>query len=156
MINKEELLEKIEKERQIWLGYYSDIAMHLYAIAGVCFRAGATFKEDTTKVVLKDSILEAIHNCYVSIEEDTECLDDIYSIILNSYEPVREFITQELSNIPEAENKGIEIAKITPEEALTKIENELIARQNISNESLIRLQTLQWIKDIIEEDKKEA
>lgn len=156
MINKEELLAKIERERNLWLGYYNEIAMHLYAIAGACFRAKAVFSEDKTKVVPKDDILKTVDDILTSVEDDKECLDNIYSIIMNSYEPVREFITQELSNIPEAENKGIEIAKITPEEALTKIENELIARQNISNESLIRLQTLQWIKDIIEEDKKEA
>lgn len=156
MIKLEELVEKIEKEKYIWLGYYNDIAMHLYAIAGACFRAEAIFTEDETKVFSKEDILKAIDDTLASDLDDKACLDEIYSIIMNSYEPVREFVTTELSDTTEAEKKGIELAKMEVSDALEKIETELVARKNINTESLIRLQTLQWVMDIIQDDKKEA
>lgn len=154
MIDKKELLEKIDKERQIWLDYYTNVDIYLYAIVGACYRAGAQFKEDETKIVTKDKILTAVDNSLTSVDDDTECLNDIFNIVLNSDEHIKDFVLKELSDAPK--DKGIEVAAITLEEAFEKIEQELIARKNISNESLIRLQTLQWFKDIIEDNKKEA
>lgn len=152
MVNKSELLAKIQEEMNKWLNYYQQIDIHIYSIVTTCFRAGAEFVSDESKKVEKAGIFAAIDNCLATIENDTECLNEIYSIVMNTCADTCTTFLNEL--VAAGKNDNATLAELKPVEALADIESELIARQRINDESLIALRTLQWVNNIITNEKE--
>lgn len=154
-----ELIEKIDNEMSVWNGEYSRVDVYLYPMIAACFRAKATFTiEEKVKIT---EIFQKIDHQLMSIEDDSECLNAIYSTVV-SYTGdsfVKQLEETGKGKIPVLDENGIPtgemtdpvFAEMTVEEALMAIEEQLVARQKISDESLIRLQTLQWVKDQIKE-----
>lgn len=152
MVNKNELLTKIREEMNKWLSYYQQIDIHIYSIVTTCFRASAVSTIDIDKAVDKTKLFETIDQCLATIEDDKECLNEIYSIVMSS---CTDMCTTFLNELKAAgDNKDATLAELKPVEALAEIESELIARQRISDEALIALRTLQWVDNIIANEKE--
>lgn len=152
MINKEELLTKIEEEMGKWQNYYQQTDIHIYAMLGACFRANAVYTEDTTKAVQRHLIFDTIDNYLSEIENDDDCLNAIFNVLVNTFSDIALPFLTELNKAGDEDNA--ELAQLTTTEALVNITSELLARQRIDDESLISLRTLQWVKDIIKNEKE--
>lgn len=151
-MDKEKLITKIDEEMRKWQEYYQHTELHIYAMITSCFRAGAQFVEDESKKVNKMEIFNIIDEYLATIDSDDECLDTIFNTIMNTFIEISAPFLQELMDGGNASNATL--AKLTVIEALADIENELVARQRINDESLISMRTLQWVKNIINEDNK--
>lgn len=144
---KEQLLKIITEEMTRWQEYYQHTTIHLYSIITACFRAEAKFVEDETKKVEKTAIFAVIDEYLASIEDDEECVNAIYNVVVNTFDDIAIPFIGEL--IEEGKKDGRTLSKLTATEALADVENELIARQHINEESLVAMRTLQWVADKI-------
>lgn len=149
MINKNELLEKLQKENDMWTAHYHQISSYLYNIMGICYRTGTEY-EVGEKIINERDTLLLINQSYNEIEDDEQCLASIYNTVINT---LGEDFIKELDQVGEDDAEKT-LAKLTIPEALTEIGNVLNAKLNIDNEGLIAMRTIQWMMNIIENEKE--
>lgn len=148
-MNKTEILEWIESEQNMWQQQYNDVAPYLYPMVSACFRAGCEYTILETKSNILnifddiDSELASFFTAPIE-EERIESLNKVYSIIITF---MGEDYINEIKSF--GEEKQLEISTADLYEAADIIDSHLVSRENIKLESLVRLQTLQAVKNKI-------
>lgn len=140
-MNKDILLNKINSEMQKCQDLYNNVESFLLVIMAACYRAKIEYIIDEKYKVSRFALTESVRKAFLDTEDDAESLQIVYSLLVNS---LGDNYIKELAERP--------VEPMTVEQVIDTIGTQLDYYDKINVDTLIRLQTLQWVKDEIEKE----
>lgn len=160
-MDNKELLNRIDKEMELWQNYYNNIDMFIYTIAALCWRTAdnnerssiGELSSATEHTVLQDvsSVLNAYFDDIDNTQPPLYYINQIYTYVMSYLGDKGTKYIEDLSN---SGSEDATLVLLSVEDAINEIAEQLIARDNIQKEAYVSLRTLQWVKDLIPKENE--